>query len=533
LNNAVNDLGNSNFFDDIQDIDSEIGRLASSSSPLNGDELARIPQPIDSGDLAAPAEGSVDLSRSIPLQPPVGKDLPWHSIAARQTDLGAMPSDRQSDPDCQWRRDALEPLSAAPAPDLVTSMDAALSQAISHDPRPCDSPISDVNAELDLLLGALQLATPQPPPLASPVTANNSITNIQSRISTVEPVTHAQQLLQELNDARQQLTTAQTLLQLLSRRNQAQVDRVDANTQAVKQIKFHIQQLAQYSKSQVKTVRESIDAFDLIRTEIVATLDKVGGYEQIGGLGVQIATAHQNLLTARDLLTETLHDRVTIDRAALDESLRALQREVTARSEDWAAKLRQQQESVESLARSIATDRLPTVELNAKLIDIDDLGVRLTTMHDRVVETSQTLQSKISQIERGFGELSQSIQSEKEQFYELTVETIEKADLLRSQLTQMANQIEDDRVTISQLQADIFSIHQSIPMQIDRQLDSVLDARDRQLLAICDDLQARHHQEVATIKKLSTWLWILSVAVGTISILSICIAVSFKRAALF
>jgi hypothetical protein len=496
LNNAVNDLGNSNFFDDIQDIDLEISQLASSSR-LNDDESVRTPLPIDSGELAVPAERSTDRSRSMPLQPPMGHDLPWHSISARQNDFGAMPPDRQIDP-------------------------------LSF-----DSPPIDVNAELDLLLGSLQLATPQPPPLASPVTTNNSITDIQSRISTVEPVTHAQQLLQELNDARQQLTTAQTLLQLLNRRNQAQVDRVDANTQAVKQIKFRTQQLAQYSKSQVETVRESIDTFDRIRTEIVATLDKVGGYERIRGLGVQLATARQNLLTARDLLTETLHERVTIDRAAFDESLRTLQLEVTARNEDWAAKLRQQQESIERLAQTLDTDRLQTVELSAKLIEIDGLGDRLTTMHDRVVATSQTLQSKISQIERGFGELSKSIQSEKEQFYELTVETIEKADLLRSQLTQIANQIEDDRVTISQLQADIFSIHQSIPMQIDRHLDSVLDARDRELLAICHDLQARHQQGVATAKKLSAWLWILSVAVGTISILSICIAVSFKRAALF
>jgi hypothetical protein len=519
LSNTVNDLGNSNFFDDIQDIDLEIGQLASSSPRLNGDESDRIPLPIDSGDLAAQVDGSVDRSRS--MQSPPAIDRPLNSIS-----LG------QIEPDCQWLSDALEPISATPA-DRVISVGTALPQAASHDALELDRPSTDVNAELDLLLGALQLATPQPPPLGSPVTVNNSINNIQSRISTVAPVTHAQQLLQELNDARQQLTTAQTLLQLLSRRNQAQVDRVDANTQEVKQIKFRTQQLARYSKSQVETVRESIDTFDLIRTEIVATLDRVGGYERIRGLGVQLATARQNLLTARDLLTETLHERVTIDRAAFDESLRAIQREVTARSEDWVAKLRQQQESVESLAHTIATDRLQTVELSAKLIEIDGLGDRLKIMHDRVVETSQTLQSKISQIERGFGELSQSIQSEKEQFYELTVETIEKADLLRSQLTQIANQIEDDRVTISQLQADIFSIHQSIPMQIDRQLDSVLDARDRELLAICHDLQTRHQQGVATAKKLSAWLWILSVAVGTISLLSICIAVSFKRAALF
>lgn len=428
MSNAVNDLGNSNCFDARLDTDSEIGQLGSSSSPVSDDDSARIPRQIDAEDVAPLAEVSIDLPQS--MQSPRSIDLQWHSTTVRQID-----------PDRQWRRDALEQSS-----DCVMSVDAALLQAASNDPLQLDCPPLDVSAELDLLLGAL-LVTPQPPPLAPPV-ATNSITNIQSRISTVAPVTHTQQLLQELNDARQQLTAAQTLLQLLNRRNQAQIDRVDAHTQEVKQIKFHTQQLALYSKSQAQIVRESINAFERIRTQI-------------------------------------------------------------------------------------EIDRLQAVELSAKLDRIDGLEDRLTTMHDRVVEKSQTLQSKIFQIERGFGELSQSIQSEKEQFYALTVETIEKADLLRSQLTLIANQIEDDRATISQLRTDVASIHQSTPSQIDRQLDSALDLRDRELLAICHDLQARHHQGVATVKKLSSWLWILSIAVGTSSILLMCIAIGFKRAALF
>jgi hypothetical protein len=510
LNNTVNDLGNSNFFDDIQDIDLEIGQLTSSSPRLNGDESDRITLPIDSGDLAAQVDGSVDRSRS--MQSPA-IDLLLPSIPPRQIE-----------PDCQWLNDALEPISAAPA-DRVIKVDPDLQQLANTNPLELDRSPTDVNAELDLLLGALQLATPQPP-LGSPVTVNNSINNIQSRISTLAPVTHTQQLLQELNDARQQLTTAHTLLQLLNLRNQAQVDRVDANTQAVKQIKFRTQQLARYSKSQVETVRESIDTFDRIRTQIVTSLDKFGGYEQIREIGTQLETT-------RNLLTQTLRERVATERLAFDESLQSLQCEFASSREDWAARFRQYQESVESLAQTISIDRLQMTGLSAKFTEIDGLSDQLTIMHDRVVEKSQTLQSKISQIERGFGELSQSIQSEKEQFYELTVETIEKADLLRSQLKEIANQIEDDRVMISQLQADICSIHQSLPVQIDRQLNSALDVRDRELLAICHDLQARHHQGVATIKRLSTWLWILSVAVGTISILSIFMAISFKRAALF
>jgi hypothetical protein len=513
LSNAVNDLGDNDFFDDRVATDAECQQ---SSSLLGDDECVRTPQSWDAvvptGDLAVRAEISEDIPQSLPGKPSARID-----------------SDRQ------WLRDTLSSIAAAKtaSPSLV-GMDAACSERsnAAMDSLPIDSLTPNVDAELDLLLGSLQLATPQPPQSISPVTAN-SIDRIQSRISTVEPVTHSQQLLQELNDARAQLIAAQTVLQLLNRRNQAQIDRVDANTQEVKQIKFHTQQLALYSKSQVEVVRELLDTFDRIRLEILATIDRVGGYEQMRELGMRLETTRQNLLSATDAVAETLSERVAAERAAFDTSLKSLQSEVAADRESSAAKLRQHQESVESLAQTIATDRSQAGEMSAKLTEIVGLEDRLTTMHDRVVETSHTLQSQISHIERGFGELSRSVQSEKEQFYALTVETIEKADLLRSQLTQIANQIDDDRTMISVLRSEVAQIDRSTPAQIDRQLESALAVRDRELLAICDDLQARHRQGVATIKKLSTWLWILSVAVGMISISFIYIAVGFKRAALF
>jgi chromosome segregation ATPase len=430
VNNVVNDLGESNFFEDGQDTDSDISQLSSSL---------------------------------------LGQDDGDESFA------------------------------------LVQVVDSSV-------------PTSDVSAELDLLLVSLQLATPQPPQ-KSTADARNSIANIRSRISTVEPVTHSQHLLQELNDTRDRLTAAQIQLQLLHRRNQAQVDRVDINTIEVKQIKSHTQQLAHYSKIQVATIRELLDKFDLIRMEIVATLDKFGGYEQMRQLLVRLETTHQHLTTD--------------DRTAFEESLEAIRREVTAYSHDFAAKLSQYQDSVESLAQEIAIDRLQAAQTSAKIDRIDDLGDRMTAMHDRVVEKSQTLQSKIAQIEQDFVKLSQSIESEKEQFYELTVETIEKADLLRSQLTQLANQIDDNRATISQLQGDIALVHESTSAQIERHLDSALSVRDRELLAICDDLHVRHQRGVVTVKKLSTWLWILSVAVGTIFLLLLWVVVTSKKAAIF
>lgn len=491
MDNTVNALGEGNFFDDLQDIKSEIHQLESLSL---GDE---------------------DRDRSLGLQ------LVDSSVLTG--DLAAL--------------DCLPPvlagsISVPELSDRLICADAVLSELpVGIDELPAGSSTPDVSTELDLLLVSLQLATPQAPQRSAADT-NNCITNIRSQISTVEPVTHTQQLIQELIDTRQQLASAQVQLQLLHRRNQAQVDRVDTNTLEVKQIKFHTQQLAQYSRGQVETVRDLLDKFDRIRMEIVASLDKFGGYEQLRELLVRLETNSQKLVP-RDPAIDLLRESIAADRAAFEVSLQKLQREVVSCDRDTAAKLRQYQESIERLAQTIATDRVQTVEINTKFSEIDSLGDRLTTMHDRVVEKSQTLQSQISQIERSFVELSQSIQSEKEQFYALTVETIEKADLLRSHLMQIANQSDDNQANISQLQTDIASIHEFIPAQIDRQLDSALNVRDRELLAIYHDLQARQHKGFATIKKLSTWLWILSIAVGTISILSIWVVVIFKKAAMF
>ena len=373
----------------------------------------------------------------------------------------------------------------------------------------------DVRTELDLLLTSLDLATPHPPD-PSVTTDDSSISSILAQISTIEPVTHIQESIQALNASREQLTIAQTQLQILAQRNQAQVERVDANVLEVKQIKFRIQQLAQHSKHQIEHVEQSLDSLTKIRTEIITNLDKFGGYDEIRQMLIQLETTRYALVVA--------HDRVTTGQEIFYDSLKSIQSQVTASSNESEAKLRQYQESIQSLAQTISTDRLRiagmSVDMSTKINELNSLNAQITTMHGQIVEKSQTLHSKITQIDRNFGELSQSLQQEQEQFYELTAESIEKADLIRSQLDEIIKQISDDRAIVSTLETEIASVRIEAKTQAERQL-SHLELRDFELSTLANNFKIDRKQQLLTVKKLSNWLWMLSGGMGIIFILLI------------
>jgi hypothetical protein len=380
----------------------------------------------------------------------------------------------------------------------------------------------DVHTELDLLLIALERSMPHPPTL-SIETDTSSMAGILTQISTVEPVTHVQESIQALNASREQLTLAQSQLQILAQRNQTQVNRVDASVLEVKQIKFRIQQLAQYSKSQIEHAEQMLNSLSKIHIEITANLDKFGGYDEIRAMLAQLETTRYSLVLA--------HDRVTTGQETFYDSLRLIQSQVATRSDESEAKLRQYQESIQSLFQAISTDRLRiasmSVDISAKNNEVHSLSTQITTMHGQIVEKSQTLQAKVTRIERNFGELSQSVQQEKEQFYELTAESIEKADLVRSQLDEIVKQICDDRAIAAILATEIESVRIDATAQAERQLNN-LEMRDFELNSLANNFKTDRKQRLITTNKLTNWLWILSGGMGIMLVLLMRLFITIK-----
>jgi DNA repair exonuclease SbcCD ATPase subunit len=406
-----------------------------------------------------------------------------------------------------------------PQPLDITAIDRNLAQQLPENPPPQRITAShptpanqlDVNAELDSLSLSWQLAIPHPPHSDS-----SSISGILATIAANEPMTDTQRLRQELHGTRAQIARVDRELAVLSEHHHARVDTIEIGMQQFERLKAQTKQLAKHSKNQIEKVQEMLGSIEQIRTEIVTSLDKFGGYAEIDSMFKQLETTRHTLVIA--------HDRATTGQEAFYDSLQAIQLEVAARSHESEQKLSHYQESIQQLSQTISTDRLQiagmSVELSKKLTDLHSLNVQIATTHAQIVEKSQTQQSKIAEIDRSFETLLQSVQQEKEQFYAITVEAIEKGDAIRSQLADIIKQISIDRDSIATLKADIQSVRYISQQEREQQLNN-FNLRYQELLAVCNDFKTRQKNQSLTTRKLLSWLWLLSLVVVVLFVLSI------------
>jgi chromosome segregation ATPase len=373
----------------------------------------------------------------------------------------------------------------------------------------------DVTAELDSLLTALQLAMPHPPipkinpqlvePDVLPPTDRGSISASLAEIAEIETISY-KQLLQELNRTHEQIDTVDNQLQVLDDRNRFQCEAIEANVFQIDRIKGRIEQLEEYTKHRVGKIQELLGAVDGIRAQIVVGLEKFGGYEEIRLMLTELETTRHALVLA--------HDRLRTGQDAFYESLQTIQSQVSAQSDNAVLKLAKYQESIEDISQNITLDRRQvtemSLEMSLKFTELQALNSQITDMHSRVTDKSQILQSRIAE----------SVQREKEQFYELTVETIDRTDAIRSQFMTISKDLHSSREDIGTIKSELELVRQSIDTKVDGQLD-YFDLQFYELMSNWNELTAERKVRDAKIKQLAKWLWILSVAVGAIFILLI------------
>ncbi len=378
----------------------------------------------------------------------------------------------------------------------------------------------DIKVELDSLVTNLRLAEPHPPRLDA---HRLSIDESLAQIAAATPIAPDQRLLQELQATREQIALHHSEVQSLHHRSQSQVEAIDASVLQVKELKFRTQQLARHSKNQVEKVREMLADLEQVRTEVIAGLDKFGGYAEINSMLVQLGDTRHALVIA--------HDRLKTGQETFYESLRSIQERAAATSHDSEQKLQQYQESIQQLTQTILAEQsqlaTTSMEMGQKLAELGELSTQIITMHGQVVERSQALQANITKIDLGFTELSQSVQKEKEQFYELTVETIDKTDRMQVQFTDIANQVRLDREAISTLKSEIKVVRQSIESETQDQLDRV-DSQYQESMTTWDEVAVRQKTLSRSTGRFATWLWLLTFAVGVIFVLLVAVLVSLR-----
>jgi chromosome segregation ATPase len=378
----------------------------------------------------------------------------------------------------------------------------------------------NVEAELDSLSISLKSTDPHN---RDPETESTSISETLATIAAAEPIAHSQQLLEELRATREQIVLSHNQLQSLDRENRDRVDTVDISLLEVKQLKFRTQQLARHSKNQIDKVREMLVSIEQVRTEVIAGLDKFGGYDEIHSMLAQLAETRHELVLA--------HDRLKTGQEAFYESLQAIGEQVTANSHESEAKLLDYQESIVHLTENISAERLKiamiSAEMNLKFNEFSNLSTNITSIHGQIVDKSQTVHTSIAQIDREFGELSRSVQKEKEQFYELTAETIDKVEGLRTEFFDMVKQHGVAIETIEQLKAEIESIRSNVSYEAEQQLDR-FDRHYDENIATWGDIQARQKASTRDARRFYNWLWLLTFAVGVVFALLITVLLTIR-----
>ncbi len=370
----------------------------------------------------------------------------------------------------------------------------------------------DVTAELDLILKSLDLATPHPPD-PKQTTHSESNFNSENPIDTEQAI-QDRQLFEELNTTRAQLATVATELQSWQQATRSDIEEIDASVRQLKQVKFRTQQLNRDSTNQIAQIQKMLADVERVRTEIFTGLEQFGGYTQIQSLLTALETARQEAVVARDRLNTGQDD--------FYESLTAIQEQVSIQSNDAIAKLHEYQESIYSLTQTVSTDRLQiagmSMDMSVKFTELHRVHSQISSMHAQMVEKSAAFQSQIVEIEHGFSELSTSVRQEKDQFYELTVETIDKADAMHSELVNIVREISNDREEIDNLKTEIASLKQTLDRNAEQELD-YFDIQFYELMSNCNELTNARQEKIVNNKKLYLWLWTLSFAVGIIVVL--------------
>ncbi len=349
-----------------------------------------------------------------------------------------------------------------------------------------------------------------------------AISETIAAIAAKEPETDTQ-LHRELSDIHQQIVAARAELQSLHQRNQSQVEAIDANATKVTRLKVRTQQLAQYTKDRVGKVQELIGTVEEIRAEIVTGLEKFGGDREIRSLLTELETTRHALVLA--------HDRLFTGQEAFYDSLHEIEARVTAQSIDAVQQLQQDRELIQQLSQTISTDRLQiagmSVDLSIKYSQVHDLSTQITDMHAQITEKSQILHSRVTEIDRGFIELAESVRLEKDQFYELTAQTIDRTEAMQSQFTNIAKEFSLDREAIAVLQSELTAVREMLVCSTEQQLD-YFDLQFYELMTNWSELSGYHKKQGGDTRKISTWLWGLSAVVGIVFVLLIYLLMRLK-----
>ncbi len=315
----------------------------------------------------------------------------------------------------------------------------------------------------------------------------------------------------------QLITAAKNELTDIQRNNQVQVQAIERGVNQSQQLQQRTEQLAKYSKLQVRQMQEMLQSFEGIRQNIVQSLDSFGHYEQLEPMLQKILAA--------DLSLRQANEKLQAHQTSLYKSLQAIQKQVEKRSNTAEQNLIQGQAEFEQLLETIRADRERTIALQTLVTQNSQEAQQL---HSSLLGLQKSLSENSDQLQQSFIELAESVQHEKQQFYQLTADTINKTDAMRSQFAEMAKQVSKDWESIQTLQFKLEDLRENVDGEGKQQI-SQLHQRYEELVSTWSDVKKKQVNIEKLQQRQQTWIKFLSVGLGIAILLLIGTLVKFAR----
>jgi chromosome segregation ATPase len=320
-------------------------------------------------------------------------------------------------------------------------------------------------------------------------------TGYHDRNSSPELQAESQRLLNLVAETHRQLATIQQT-------NQEKFSALEQNFSHSEQLHQRTEQLAKYSKLQVRQLQEMLQSFELVRQEIVTSLDKFGSYDRIQPLVQQIQRAEQSLNQA-------------------NEGFQEIHQQVEQRGEAFEQSFQQKQADLKKLVQAIREDRERVINIeqlvNSRLTQADRLHQDLTALKTDLEAKSTTVENNLTDINSNFASLAESVQHEKQQFYQLTAEMINKTDAMRSQFAEQAKQVSKYWEAIQSLQFRVDDLDDRVDSETQTQLQN-LSQRHEEIISTWGDLKNKQKNIDRHHRNQQAWLQGLTAGLG-ISIL--------------
>jgi chromosome segregation ATPase len=304
----------------------------------------------------------------------------------------------------------------------------------------------------------------------------------------------------------QKITAAQQLLADTYQEHQVKAAVIEQNVVQFRELRHRSEKLAKFNKLQVQQLQESLNSFEQIRQEIVTAIDGCGGAEQIQSLLHQINQAQESLHQAQRQLQNHQTD--------FQQQLQQTQRQVENRSIDTESFLQQHKSDLNSLLSSVQVDRQQLMAMQNSVAEQLQLSAAL---NNQLTDQSTMFQNNMADVNKKFVGLSESVQYEKQQFYQLTAEMINKSDATRAQFTEVTKQVTKNSGTMKSLQSEIQGLQTAFDQEVKqevRKLNSLYD----EMLVTWSDTKRKQSSIDQRQHLLQNWLFSLTAAVVVLSL---------------